>query len=179
MPATPPESVMPDRAPLPPAVLREARPDDIPGLVRLINQAFRVESPFVTGERTNAGQLETLWARGTFFVADAIGRADSTFPIAGCVYSERRGDGRGDIGMRAVDPARQGEGLGRRLMEQAEQRCRDRGCTEAVITVINLRTELFPLYRRLGYEACGTEPYLDVHRMLEPLHFIVMRKSLV
>jgi GNAT superfamily N-acetyltransferase len=162
-----------------PAVIRVAEHHDIAGLVRLVNHAFQVEATFVTGERTNRAQIEALWTRGSFFVAAIHESGDAAVTsLAGCVYSERREDGRGYIGMLAVDPRRQGRGLGRHLMDAAEQRCLDLGCTEAVITVIHLRTDLMPFYRRRGYTASGTAPYRDVHRMIEPLHFIVMRKPL-
>ena len=161
-------------------VIRVAEPRDTAGLVRLVNHAFEVEAPFVTGERTNPAQIEGLAARGTFFVVDVRGPAAAGGPpsLAGCVYSERRDDGLGYIGMLAVAPVRQGPGLGRRLMDVAEQRCVALGCTEVVITVIHLRTDLMPFYRRRGYITSGTAPYRDVHRMIEPLHFIVMRKPL-
>jgi hypothetical protein len=48
------------------------------------------------------------------------------------------------------------------------------------ITVVNLRTELPPFYRKLGYVENGTEPVRPdmIPRLLEPAHFIKMTKPL-
>ena len=83
----------------------------------------------------------------------------------------------GYFGMLAVDPSRQGSGVGRRLVEHAEQYARDQGCYVMDIRVVNLRTELPPFYRKLGYVERGTEP-VDDPRALQPFHFILMSKAL-
>jgi hypothetical protein len=46
------------------------------------------------------------------------------------------------------------------------------------IEVVNLREELPPYYRRLGYVERGTRPFPDVERTSRPCHFIVMDKDL-
>ena len=51
------------------------------------------------------------------------------------------------------------------------------GCGAMDIRVVNLRTELPPFYRRLGYAEAGTEP-VEEPRALQPFHFIVMSKVL-
>jgi ribosomal protein S18 acetylase RimI-like enzyme len=108
-----------------------------------------------------------------FLVAERDGGA-----MAGCVYTERRDEGRGYVGLLAVDPAHQGSGLGRLLMREAERHCRRAGCTEIVITVVNLRTELPPFYRSLGYRERGTAPFTD-SRATADCHFIIMGKPLI
>jgi hypothetical protein len=45
------------------------------------------------------------------------------------------------------------------------------------IRVVNLRTELPPFYRRLGYVEQRTEPFTDP-RAHRPCHFICMSKTL-
>jgi GNAT superfamily N-acetyltransferase len=97
--------------------------------------------------------------------------------LTGCVYVELRGL-RAYFGMLAVEPSRQGTGLGRRLVELAEQYVRDRGCSAMDIRVVNLRTELPPFYRKLGYVESGTESVTEP-RAVQPFHFIVMTKCLV
>lgn len=59
----------------------------------------------------------------------------------------------------AVDQARQGEGLGRRMLEAAEDRFRRMGCEAVDITVLSLRPEFPPVYGRLGYVETGTEEF--------------------
>jgi ribosomal protein S18 acetylase RimI-like enzyme len=82
--------------------------------------------------------------------------------------------------MLAVDPERQGEGLGRRMIAAAEDHLRRAGCSHIDISVLNLRTDLPALYAKLGYVATGTEEF----RLSRPLkagvqcHAIVMSKTL-
>lgn len=138
----------------------------------LVNRAFEVERFFVTGDRTSERDIAAKFETGLFFVAEHRDR------LVGCVYTERREGGRGYIGLLAVDPARQGAGMGRHLMRLAEQHCIQARCTEVVITVINLRTELIPFYRSQGYREQGITPYTDTHRATQPCHFLVMVKPL-
>jgi predicted N-acetyltransferase YhbS len=152
--------------------IREATADDVDAVTRVINAAFEVERFFKRGDRTSPEAIRTLMSKGTMLVATA---EDGTMMAS--VYVELRGD-RGYIGMLSVDPARQGGGLGRTLMTAAEDYCRAHGCSTADISVVNLRTELPPLYARLGYVEVGTAPFHDVDEATQPCHFILMAKPL-
>jgi hypothetical protein len=44
--------------------------------------------------------------------------------------------------------------------------------------VVDLRRELPPFYRRLGYRQTGTEPFPDRHRAKRPCKFLLMSKTL-
>jgi len=147
-----------------------AAADDIPGLACIINTAYEVEKFFVSGDRTDEETVRRLMAKGAFVVT----RDDDG--LTGCVYVELRGT-RGYFGMLAVAPSRQGTGLGRRLVDDAERYARDHGCDVMDIRVVNLRTELPPFYRRLGYVERGVEP-VDDPRAVQPFHFILMSKTL-
>jgi hypothetical protein len=54
---------------------------------------------------------------------------------------------------------------------------RTAGCRAVDIRVVNLRTELPPIYRRLGYLETGIQPFEDP-RASQPCHFILMSKPL-
>jgi GNAT superfamily N-acetyltransferase len=147
-----------------------AAPDDVPDLVRMINAAYEVEKYFVSGDRTDPESVRRLMTKGAFVVTrDKAG-------LTGCVYVEVRGN-RCYFGMLAVEPSRQSSGVGRRLVGLAEQYARDHGCEAMDIRVVNLRTELLPFYRKLGYVERDTEP-VDDPRALQPFHFILMSKTL-
>lgn len=147
-----------------------AAADDIPDVVRVINAAYEVEKFFVSGDRTDVETARRLMTKGVFVISkDADG-------LTGCVYVELRGP-RAYFGMLAVEPSKQGTGLGRRLIEDAERYARDHGCEAMDIRVVNLRTELPPFYRTLGYVDRGTEAVEDP-RALQPFHFILMSKTL-
>ena len=150
---------------------REARAEDIPTLVALVNYAFRVEAFFVEGPRTSAAELEALMRAGTFLIAEEDGRA------AGCVYVGRRGE-RGYFGLLSVDPRRQGRGLGRRLVAAAEERLRAEGQREVEILVVDLRKDLDPFYLGLGYRFSGEAAFPEGLETRIPCRFLVMCKSL-
>ena len=98
--------------------------------------------------------------------------------LVGCVYVELRGE-RGYLGMLSVEPARQRMGLGRQLIDAAENFFRDSGCRISDLLIVNVRTELLTMYRGLGYVETGTAVYKERVPTKMPVHFIAMSKSLV
>lgn len=152
--------------------IRDMRADEVHAVTRVTNAAFVVERFFKNGDRTTPDIVRALAGKGRFLVAEA-----PDGDLAGSVYVEIRGRS-AYIGMLAIDPSRQGAGLGRALMTAAEHHGRDRGCATADITVVNLRTELPPFYRRLGYVETGTEPFTRDDELTQTCHFIAMTKTL-
>ncbi|HEY6269871.1 MAG TPA: GNAT family N-acetyltransferase [Candidatus Acidoferrum sp.] len=144
---------------------------DAEALVRLINSAFRVELPFIEGDRVDAAGVRSYMAKGRFLVAE------DTAGLAGCVYVELHGD-RGYLGLLGVDPTRQGTGLGRKLMDAAERYFRDAGCRAIDLRVISARTPLPAFYRHLGYLETGTAPFAPDVPVKVPCHYILMSKSI-
>lgn len=147
--------------------IRRAERNDAPGLVTIINQAFRVERFFIENDRIDLDQVLELLGKGEFLIVDE----------AGCVYSEPRGD-RCYLGLLSVRPGLQGAGLGRRLMTAAEDRARELGCQFIDIRVVNLREELPPFYRRMGYAETGKSEFTASVETLLPCHFLNMSKPL-
>lgn len=144
---------------------------DVEVLVRLINSAFRVEQPFIEGDRTNPEGVRTYMAKGKFLLAE-----DSA-SLAGCVYVELRGN-RGYLGLLGVDPLRQGTGLGRKLMDAAETFFREAGCVAVDLRIVSARTPLPAFYRHLGYVETGTAPFAPDVPVKVPCHYILMSKNL-
>jgi GNAT superfamily N-acetyltransferase len=144
---------------------------DVDVLASLINAAFVVERPIFGGDRTSPQGVRAYLERGTFLVAEDLNG------LAGCVYVELRGD-RGYAGLLSVAPARQGSGLGRILMQAAEDFCREKKCVAVDLRVLSARTPLPAFYRHLGYaETHASELPPDVHPKI-PCHFIHMSKRL-
>jgi len=153
------------------AAMRFADSADVEAITNLINLAFRVEKFFVDSDRINSLEVCGRTETGRFILA---GAGDTPH---GCVYVELRGN-RAYIGLLSVDPARQGVGLGSRLMAEAERFARQNGCCFADLSVVNLRQELPAFYRRLGYVEMGTAPFpADVVTKLA-CHFVTMTKVL-
>ena len=87
------------------------------------------------------------------------------------------------FGSFAVLPTRQGAGVGRALLAEAEERVRTSGGTFVEMTVIRQRAELIAYYARHGYEPTGATrpfPYGDERfgiPLRDDLVFDVLRKA--
>ena len=150
---------------------RTANEADAEALVPLINGAFEIELQFFDTERINLAETREHLEKGTFLLAESDGR------LAGCNYVELRGEA-GYFGLLSVDPAYQGRGLGRKLVDKAEDFCREAGCSLMQIRVLNHRAELPPFYEKLGYSVAGIEEVEQQASARMPYHFLVMEKQL-
>lgn len=151
---------------------RDATPHDVEAVSQLVNTAFLVEQFFIERDRTNPEIVRNLMNKGRFFLVQ-----DGPNLVA-CVYVELRGE-RGYFGMLSVDPSRQRTGVGRQLVAAAEKYFREAGCRFSELKIVNVRTDLEVLYRRLGYTETGSAPYDDPVPTKMPVHFIRMSKALV
>jgi ribosomal protein S18 acetylase RimI-like enzyme len=153
--------------------IRIATAADRPRLIPLINSAFSIET-FLEGTRIDDERLSAMMQQGEILLAE-----DSFGKILASIYAEYLGD-RGYLGMLAVDPEHQRAGIGQRMLAAAEDRFRARGCKAIDISVLSLRPELPPIYRRLGFVETGTEEF-QMSRGLkdgQQCHCIVMSKPL-
>jgi GNAT superfamily N-acetyltransferase len=157
------------------APVRVAGPGDHAEILRVVNLAYRVEDFFVSGDRLTLPLLEVYAARpaAAFLVIDA----DAPGRLAASVYLEARGD-RGWFAMLAVDPALQGRGLARVLLDAVEARCRALALPWLELEVVDLRTELPAFYERLGFAVTGRRPFPDPEKLKVPAEMIVMGKAI-
>lgn len=145
---------------------------DVAAIVRVINLAFRAaESFFIERDRITAEMLQPMLEKGNFLLAEDAGG------LAGGVLVELHGE-RAYFGLLAVDPARQHRGVGRRLIDEAENYARASGCRAMDIRIVSLRAELPPFYRRLGYVETGTAPFPAEIKSKLSCHFVLMSKPL-
>ena len=150
---------------------RVASVADAEALARLINSAFRVEQPFIEGDRINPDGVRAYMEKGKFLLTeDAEG-------LTGCVYVELHGD-RGYLGLLGVEPQRQGTGLGRKLMDAAENFFRQAGCVAVDLRIVSARAPLPSFYRHLGYLETGTAPFAPDVPAKVPWHYILMSKTI-
>jgi GNAT superfamily N-acetyltransferase len=150
--------------------MRSASPLDAEALAQLINAAFRVEKPFFDEDRVNPERVRAFLETGQFLLTEHSG------VLVGCVYVEVR-ENRGYVGLLSVDPPQQGKGLGRKLMDAAEDYFRAEGCKGVDLRIISPRTPLPPFYRRLGYAETGTAPFSAETQCRVPGHYIIMSKE--
>jgi GNAT superfamily N-acetyltransferase len=159
-------------------MVRTATVEEADVLARLINDAFIVEAFFKIGDRTSADEIAALMrAGGEFLVIESLPRRSGEAAEAGCVYLKCTGD-RAYFGMLSIAPSRQRQGLGRQLIDAVEARARGRGCRVMDIHIVDLREELPPYYRSLGYVESGTLPFSEPERASRPCSFVVMSKAL-
>ncbi len=156
-----------------PPHIRLATDADRAQLVSMINSAFAVEG-FIEGTRTDDERLAAMMQQGDILVVE-----DGAGSLLGCVYTEVRG-ARGYLGMLAVDPARQGTGLGSWLVGAAEGHLREQGCEAVDLNVLSLRPELVPIYRKSGYMESGTAKFSPSRPLKAGIecHCIVMSKQI-
>lgn len=157
--------------------IRRAGPEDVERIVALVESAYRgpasregwtTEADWLDGVRTNAAEVDGIIAgpASLFLLVEdpAAGgvAGEGAEPVleASCEL-ERRDDGIAYFGMFAVRPVRQGRGIGKLLLAEAERyAAREWGAGVMEMTVINVRGELIEWYARRGYAPTGeTRPW--------------------
>jgi ribosomal protein S18 acetylase RimI-like enzyme len=147
---------------------RIATSADIAHIVELTNRAYVVEEALITGQRTDAADIAAKMKSGAFLLQGTTGS----------VYASVV-EGRGYLGLLAIDPDHQGAGHAKRLVDAVEAWCRERQCRFLDLTVINLRRELFAFYRKLGFAPADVLAFPRPERMKVALHLVKMTKALV
>lgn len=126
--------------------IRPAEPDDIVTIGEIVQRAYGV---YIERIGMRPGPMDDDYGdqvrRGLVHVAED-GEA-----LVGLIVLVEDG-GRLVIENVAVDPARQGEGIGRRLLEFAEQTARRAGIGTVALYTHEKMSENIALYARLGYE---------------------------
>lgn len=169
--------------------LNAATSDQLPALHALVERAYRGDSArrgwtheadLLGGQRTDLAALESILAdpTQTLLIAEENGA-----PVA-CTLVADKGAGLAYLGIITVDPDRQANGLGRRLLDGAEAFAASRGATRAEMTVIAQRSELIDWYVRRGYRPTGerrpfpeTDPRFGLPKR-DDLVFVVLEKAL-
>ncbi len=169
---------------------RAATPADIPALIHLVTSAYRgdasragwtTEADMLDGARIDAHglQADIERPRSTVLLAERNGA------LVACAHVADEG-GKGYFGMFSVDPAQQGGGIGKQVMDAAEAHAaREWGVPVMQMTVIDIRDELIAFYERRGYARTGIKkpfPYGDERFGIpkrDDLRFEVLEKPLV
>ena len=183
--------------PTPP--IRRAAPDDAPALVALVESAYRgersrrgwtTEADLLDGQRVDLEMMTSTLADPDVVVL--VAATDPPAPsgrgaaeLVGCCEVRRVGSVEAAFGMFAVDPDRQGAGVGDQLLAAAEQlAASDLRARRMTLSVIDARHELLAWYERRGYRRTGEHrpfPYGD-ERFGRPrradLRFEVLAKDL-
>ena len=168
---------------------RAATEADVDAVVALVESAYRgdssragwtTEADFLEGRRTGRDDVEAQLARPRSRVL----LAEDDAGLLACAHVAVE-DGAGYFGMFSVDPQRQGGGVGKQVLAEAERIARDEfGQATMRMTVIDIRDELIAFYERRGYRRTGVTkpfPYGDERFGLplrDDLRFEVLEKPL-
>jgi ribosomal protein S18 acetylase RimI-like enzyme len=166
-----------------------ATTEDIAAITALLNSAYRGESSkqgWTTEAHLIAGNVRT----NENSVKEVMDKQDSVMlkytdegaQLTGCVNLQQHGD-KVYLGMLSVAPQLQGAGLGKKLLQAAEEYALQVHGKAVYMTVISVRTELINWYERYGYKDTGErKPFVEdgvsgTH--LQPLEFMIMEKLVV
>ncbi len=159
-----------------------ASPADASALKALLEAAYRGDSArqgwnheadILDDERIAPGELEAMLADP----AVTILTAQDGESLVGCVAVTRKGTALAYLGMLCVQPTLQSAGLGRRLLDAAEDHARALDIAAMEMTVIDSRASLIAWYERRGYLRTGeTRPFPVLRN--PPITFTVLEKPL-
>ena len=162
---------------------REATLDDVQEIVELINIAYRgkdgwtTENALVDGDRTRSDEVlgYIINTQSHLFVL-----ADTSVEAVICVEKQNSS---AYIGFFAVNPNLQGKGVGKIVLQKAEEFAVETlGVKEFVMSVLADRVELVDFYIRRGYfrtnEIKEYPKGLNVGTPKQELKVITLKKSL-
>jgi len=165
-----------------------ATTDDTTAIKNLLNNAYRgetskqgwtTEAHLIAGEQRTDEEslLQTVQKPGSVFLK----YTDEQQQIIGCLNLQRHGE-KLYLGMFSVLPQLQGGGIGKQLLQAAEEYAKHLHCSAIYMSVISVRTELINWYQRHGYEDTGERNFFEEDNItgkhLRPLTFMIMEKEI-
>lgn len=167
--------------------IRFAQLSDVVLLEKLVNSAYRgdssrkgwtTEADLLDGIRTNQEQLSQQISgnQSTMLVYED----ENKQPVA-CVYLENKTTAL-YLGMLTVQPDLQAAGIGKKLLQAAEEYARELGKNAIQMTVISVRDELIAWYVRRGYQLTDKKEKFPIGTAFgipkQSLEFVVLVKYL-
>jgi len=140
--------------------ITQASFNDVKELNNLVNSAYRgdeskkgwtTEAEILDGIRIDEKALELLLAKPEVTI---LKLTDQSGKIVGTVCLEVKSHDL-YLGMFAVSPLAQGNGMGKSLLIAAEHHAIENNCARIIISVISSRVELINWYSRHGYAPTG------------------------
>ncbi|TDT37775.1 ribosomal protein S18 acetylase RimI-like enzyme [Halospina denitrificans] len=168
-------------------LIRDAGQEDAGAIAKLANRAYRgdasragwtTEANLLGGQRTDrdmvlemmdSAYFRLLWEGSTLLGSVQLVPIDETTA---------------EIGMFAVEPSRQGEGIGNRLLKDAETVAHQQlSCEQLRMRVLHQRNDLIAYYHRRGYRETGeTAAFPESERfgnpLVDDLWFVVLENPL-
>jgi predicted N-acetyltransferase YhbS len=146
----------------------KAEKQDAGQIAALINSAYRgeasqqgwtTEADLLDGLRTDTEEILQLIASDGSMILLCKVEAE---PV-GSVHLQKQAE-QVCLGMLAVSPLLQGRGIGKQLLEAAEQAAKQTwSVNKSVMSVISCRSELIAFYQRRGYRRTGASNAFPVN----------------
>lgn len=144
--------------------IRRAQLADAEAVANLINAAYRGESSragwtteadWIEGLRTTAEEVAQLIQQANIFIL--VGELEQVVVATICCeWMQASGQHQAKLGMIAVKPTIQNQGLGKQIIQAAEAQARALWPIQVYcMTVVTARDTLIAFYRRLGYQPTG------------------------
>ena len=161
---------------------------DLPDVIALMNHAYRgagaswnTEAHYIEGDRISLPDLSAELAAKPQMQLLLWRESDV---LLGCVSLEPADGDAWYLGMLTVQPGRQDQQLGRRLLAEAEHVAKILGAGRMRMSVVWVRETLIAWYLRRGYALTGETapfPYGDLRwgrPLRDDLHFVILEKTL-
>lgn len=163
---------------------------DAEAIAKLVNSAYRgeaskvgwtTEADLLGGQRTDTELVTALIEKKNSYLL--IARPQASEEIIACTHLQHD-DEVLHLGMLAIKPDLQNQGLGRRIILEAENFAKECQCAFLEISVISVRQELIAWYERLGFCKTGqhlpfpsSDPRFGLPKVKD-LQFLILRKRL-
>ncbi len=149
---------------------------------RLINDAYAVEYgdtgvAFKTSTSPRISDPREDWLLEAYNIGNMIKAVDSTGDIVGAIYIKQEPEKLffGPFGVR-VDM--KGTGIGKLLLQEVVKIGNSWGAKYIEINVVNWRTDVIPMYEKMGFEKVGEEDFPHPEVLTRPVRIYVYRKPL-
>ncbi|HEX6574409.1 MAG TPA: GNAT family N-acetyltransferase [Gemmatimonadaceae bacterium] len=172
------------------STIRQATVEDAEEIATLVNNCYRgdssrqgwtTEAHLLDGTRTNPDEIRELIQAPDSVLLILLDNSE----IIGSVHLQKEPPSSCYLGMLVVKPTLQGAGVGRQVMQAAENFARDEWKADRMtMTVFAVRTELLAFYERRGYRRTGERrPFVSWGTngipLVEGLEFEVLEKPLI
>ena len=163
-----------------------AQQKDVPALVSLLDSAYRGEGAkqgwtsetdlFIGTKRTDEETVAKLLNKpGSVFLK----YTNENGIIEGCVYLHKK-ESKLYLGMFSVAPSAQGKGIGKKILNAADEHAKEQDCSLIHMTVITVREDLIAWYEKNGYKRTEKVLPFPVDERFgiptQPLEMIVLEK---
>lgn len=176
-----------------PKMIQPSTVEDIPELLVLIHSAYRgegskrgwtTEADILDGSRIYDSTLQKYIENSNSVLVKYTNEAEfEDDRILACVYLdkvEKKNELKCYLGLLTVSPELQGRGIGKQLLQFANDWARSQGCVSIIMTVISSRVELIAWYERHGFsitderEPFFTDPEFGLPK--QDIEFAVLEK---